>query len=203
MRRSEIAIDLGALRRNVARLREVLGATELWAVVKADGYGHGAVDAANAATDAGAAALCVATVPEGLTLRRVLPQQRILVLGPADARAAVERSTSMPPPTLTNCFGSPNRSPRPAARTMPQVPASVMPRYPQAKENVRVAERRLTPGVEAEVARVNAELGDDGRVLVRPSGTEPVIRVLAEAESLQEAETLCARIAALVRRELG
>src|SRR5437660_9097213 len=81
--------------------------------------------------------------------------------------------------------------------------ASVMPRYPQAKENVRVAERRLTPGVEAEVARVNAELGDDGRVLVRPSGTEPVIRVLAEAESLQEAETLCARIAALVRRELG
>jgi phosphoglucosamine mutase len=40
-------------------------------------------------------------------------------------------------------------------------------------------------------------------VLVRPSGTEPVIRVLAEAESGPEAETLCARIAALVRRELG
>jgi phosphoglucosamine mutase len=38
---------------------------------------------------------------------------------------------------------------------------------------------------------------------VRPSGTEPVIRVLAEAETAQEAENLCARIAALVRRELG
>jgi len=91
MPRSEVTIDLGALRRNVIRLREVLGGTELWAVVKADGYGHGAVDAARAATDAGATALCVATVAEGLSLRQVLPGQRILVLGPAgDVRAARE-----------------------------------------------------------------------------------------------------------------
>jgi len=81
--------------------------------------------------------------------------------------------------------------------------ASVMPRFPQAKENVSVTNLHLGPAIEAEVARINAELGDRGRVLVRPSGTEPVIRVLAEAESGQEAETLCARIAALVRRELG
>jgi len=81
--------------------------------------------------------------------------------------------------------------------------AAVMPRYPQAKENVRVANRTLTPSIQAEVDRVNEELGDAGRVLVRPSGTEPVVRVLAEAEALQEAESLCARIAALVRRELG
>jgi phosphoglucosamine mutase len=81
--------------------------------------------------------------------------------------------------------------------------AAVMPRFPQVKENVHVAKRQLTPGIEQEVGRVNAELGERGRVLVRASGTEPVIRVLAEAESLQEAETLCARIAALVRRELG
>jgi alanine racemase len=53
-------------------------------VVKADGYGHGAADVALAATDAGATALCVATVAEGLSLRHVLPGQRILVLGPAD-----------------------------------------------------------------------------------------------------------------------
>src|SRR5438067_3144289 len=84
MRRSEITIDLGALRRNVARLREVLGETELWAVVKADGYGHGAADTARAATDAGATALCVATVAEGLSLRHVLPGQRLIVLGPTD-----------------------------------------------------------------------------------------------------------------------
>jgi len=82
--------------------------------------------------------------------------------------------------------------------------AAVMPRFPQAKENVPVANPgRLNPAIEEEVVRLNAELGGRGRVLVRPSGTEPVIRVLAEAESGPEAETLCARIAALVRRELG
>jgi phosphoglucosamine mutase len=81
--------------------------------------------------------------------------------------------------------------------------ATVMPRYPQAKENVPVTSQTLTPAVEAEVERVNAELGSRGRVLVRPSGTEPLVRVLAEAEDGGEAEDLCARIAALVRRELG
>jgi phosphoglucosamine mutase len=81
--------------------------------------------------------------------------------------------------------------------------AALMPLFPQAKENVRVATRRLTPAITDEVDRVNAELGDRGRVLVRPSGTEPVVRVLAEAEAADQAETLCARIAALVRRELG
>jgi alanine racemase len=85
MPRSEITIDLGALRRNVTRLREVVGGAELWAVVKGDGYGHGAADVARAATDAGAAALCVATVFEGLSLRQVLPGQRIVVLGPTQA----------------------------------------------------------------------------------------------------------------------
>jgi phosphoglucosamine mutase len=82
--------------------------------------------------------------------------------------------------------------------------AAVMPRFPQAKENVPVANHgHLNPAIEEEVVRLNTELGDHGRVLVRPSGTEPVIRVLAEAESGPEAETLCARIATLVRRELG
>ncbi|MGZ4419537.1 MAG: phosphoglucosamine mutase [Gaiellaceae bacterium] len=82
--------------------------------------------------------------------------------------------------------------------------AAVMPRFPQAKENVAVANPgHLNPAIEEEVVRLNAELGDRGRVLVRPSGTEPVIRVLAEAESGPEAETLCGTITALVRRELG
>jgi phosphoglucosamine mutase len=81
--------------------------------------------------------------------------------------------------------------------------AAVMPRFPQAKENVAVADRHLTPAINEEIDRVNAELGEQGRVLVRPSGTEPVVRVLAEAEGAQEAEILCGRIAALVRRELG
>ena len=63
--RSEITIDLGALRRNVRSLLRTLDGAELWAVVKADAYGHGAVDCGGAALDAGATALCVATVAGG------------------------------------------------------------------------------------------------------------------------------------------
>ena len=86
MRRSQITIDLRALRRNARRLREVLAESELWAVVKADAYGHGAADVAGAALDEGAAALCVATVAEGLDLRRAFPEARVLVMGPAVGR---------------------------------------------------------------------------------------------------------------------
>ncbi|HEY7692213.1 MAG TPA: phosphoglucosamine mutase [Gaiellaceae bacterium] len=81
--------------------------------------------------------------------------------------------------------------------------ASMMERYPQAKENVRVARRQLGDGLLREVERVNAELEGRGRVLVRPSGTEPVIRVLAEAETDEAAAELCASITALVQQELG
>ena len=81
--------------------------------------------------------------------------------------------------------------------------AAVMPRYPQAKENVRVARRELSDGLRHEVDRLNEELAGRGRVLVRPSGTEPVVRVLAEAETDLEASQLCASIAALVVSELG
>jgi alanine racemase len=83
--RSELTIDLAALRQNARRLLRVLEGAELWAVVKADGYGHGAADCAAAALDAGAAALCVATVPEALALRQPFPDARLLVLGPAGA----------------------------------------------------------------------------------------------------------------------
>ena len=81
--------------------------------------------------------------------------------------------------------------------------AAVMPVFPQAKENVRVEARELTPEIRAEVERVNEEWAGEGRVLVRPSGTEPVVRVLAEARDAKAAAEACARIATLVRRELG
>ena len=61
----------------------------------------------------------------------------------------------------------------------------------------------LPEGLVEAVQDVNAELDGTGRVLVRPSGTEPVVRVLAEAETKEAAEALCARIAALVTHELG
>ena len=85
MSRSELTIDLAALRQNVRTLVRVLAGTELWAVVKADAYGHGALDCGRAALGAGATSLCVATVAEGIALRQALPVPRILVLGPASA----------------------------------------------------------------------------------------------------------------------
>ena len=54
MHRSLITIDLAAIRHNVRALRGLLGGAELWAVVKADGYGHGATDVGRVALDEGA-----------------------------------------------------------------------------------------------------------------------------------------------------
>ncbi len=79
--RSLITIDLGAIRHNVRTLRGLLAGAELWAVVKANGYGHGAVDVGKVALEEGAAALCVATLGEALELRAALPDARIIVLG--------------------------------------------------------------------------------------------------------------------------
>jgi phosphoglucosamine mutase len=81
--------------------------------------------------------------------------------------------------------------------------ATVLPRFPQAKENVRVATKNLSDDLLQEIQRLNAELDGSGRIVVRPSGTEPVVRVLAEAENPRKAQELCARISALVTRELG
>jgi phosphoglucosamine mutase len=81
--------------------------------------------------------------------------------------------------------------------------AAVLPRYPQAKNNVRVATKSLSDELFAEIERLNTELDGSGRILVRASGTEPVVRVLAEAENPWKAQELCARISALVTRELG
>jgi phosphoglucosamine mutase len=81
--------------------------------------------------------------------------------------------------------------------------AAVLERFPQASANVRVATKELPESVSAEIERLNAELGENGRIVVRPSGTEPVIRVLVEAKSRGEADETCATIRSLVTRELG
>ena len=85
MARSHFTLDLGAIRHNVGVLLSALDGAELWAVVKADAYGHGAEDVAAAALASGATALCVATVPEALALRPLVPGARLIVLGPAAA----------------------------------------------------------------------------------------------------------------------
>jgi phosphoglucosamine mutase len=84
--------------------------------------------------------------------------------------------------------------------------ATVMRRLPQRLVNVRVRDLEALAGaaavwraVEEEVAR----LGDRGRVLVRPSGTEPLVRVMAEAPTAEECDGVCARIVDVVRAQLG
>jgi len=82
--------------------------------------------------------------------------------------------------------------------------AAEMERYPQVMLNLPRSGRGDLPQTLLDrLDEVNAELDGDGRVLVRPSGTEPVVRVLAEAETEAMAEALCARIAVLVKQELG
>jgi phosphoglucosamine mutase len=71
------------------------------------------------------------------------------------------------------------------------------------KENLALPGRTLPEALVEEVNRLNESLNGNARVLVRRSGTEPVVRLLAEAETEAEAEKLCGTIASLVRRELG
>ena len=81
----------------------------------------------------------------------------------------------------------------------------VMTRYPQALVNVRTprkAEHASDPGVQEAVAREAGLLGDDGRVLVRASGTEPLVRVMVEAATEELAGACAERIAAVVRERL-
>ena len=83
--RSLITVDLDAVRANVLRFRGVLGTTKLCAVVKADAYGHGALEVGRAASEAGAAVLAVATIDEAFELRDGGYYGPLLVMGPLSA----------------------------------------------------------------------------------------------------------------------
>ena len=81
-----------------------------------------------------------------------------------------------------------------------------MAKLPQRLVNVRVRDREALHGSRAVSAAVDAEdeaLRGRGRVLVRPSGTEPLVRVMVEAPTEEEAREVCDRLVALVQRELG
>ena len=81
-----------------------------------------------------------------------------------------------------------------------------MRRLPQQLLNVRVRERRelaTLPGVQGAIARVTEALGTRGRVLVRYSGTEPLVRIMVEGEQLAEVERYCEEIAAALREAVG
>ena len=81
-----------------------------------------------------------------------------------------------------------------------------MRKLPQTLVNVEVADREAVAGATAvweAVERESEDLEGRGRVLLRPSGTEPLLRVMAEAPSAEEADAVCERLVGVVRRELG
>ena len=80
--RATVTIDLSAVAANVRMLRDLVAPAEVWAVVKADGYGHGASAVGGAALAAGATRLCVATWEEARALRDALPEAPVLVMSP-------------------------------------------------------------------------------------------------------------------------
>lgn len=80
--------------------------------------------------------------------------------------------------------------------------ATVVQRLPQVMVNVRVADRASvssSAAVQRAVAEASAELGDEGRILLRPSGTEQLIRVMVEAATQDRADAIAHRVADVVR----
>ncbi len=82
----------------------------------------------------------------------------------------------------------------------------IMRKYPQTLVNVRVADKsklKDNAAVELAIRKVEEELGDNGRVLVRPSGTESLIRVMAEGPDKEQVEAYVQQIAEVIQRELA
>ncbi len=89
-----------------------------------------------------------------------------------------------------------------SGRTLADEASRLVP-WPQVHENVAVSTRQLTPSIEEAAAELNDRYEGEARVLVRPSGTENLVRVLSEAKNPALAEDLSARLARLVEQELG
>jgi phosphoglucosamine mutase len=83
------------------------------------------------------------------------------------------------------------------------VAATMMPKYPQVLVNVPGNASRLGPRTDAAIRRAKAQLGGDGRILVRPSGTEPKIRLMIQARDAALAERVIGQLAEEVRRALA
>ncbi|MBQ7384033.1 MAG: phosphoglucosamine mutase [Clostridia bacterium] len=86
--------------------------------------------------------------------------------------------------------------------------AAVMKRYPQTTVNLKIsAEGKIAfytdKEIEKKIAEVKERLGSSGRIVVRPSGTEPLIRVMVEGESLAKTETVAKEVAELISQRLG
>ena len=84
--------------------------------------------------------------------------------------------------------------------------AGIMTKYPQVLINVRVVTKTGWEDndiIKAAILTAEGELGDEGRVLVRASGTEPLIRVMAEGPDQEALQSLCQGLADVIGREQG
>lgn len=99
-------LSASALANNVRVIAERVAPSEVWAVVKADGYGHGAVPAAQMALNSGASGLCVAIVDEGVILRRAGAQHPILLLSEQPPELAAYIVGYALTPTVTTTMGA-------------------------------------------------------------------------------------------------
>jgi phosphoglucosamine mutase len=89
-----------------------------------------------------------------------------------------------------------------SGHSLQSIAAAVMTTYPQVLVNIRVSERHpdIAAELATEIAAAEAELGEDGRVLVRASGTEPLVRVMVEAASDTQARSVAETLADVVRQ---
>ena len=94
---------------------------------------------------------------------------------------------------------------RRSGRSLADLATGAMTVYPQILQNVRVTQRHpdVADLIADDIAAVAAELGDDGRVLVRPSGTEPLIRVMVEAGDPMSAQSAVDRLVSVITSKLG
>ena len=81
-----------------------------------------------------------------------------------------------------------------------------MEKFPQVLKNVKVIDKQAVftnTRIQEKIEEVENEMGDSGRVLVRPSGTEPLVRIMAEAPTEEECEAYVKRVVDVVQEELG
>lgn len=90
-------------------------------------------------------------------------------------------------------------------RTLADLAAEAMTSYPQVLRNVPVADElpNIAELLDAEISTASEGLGSDGRILVRPSGTEPVVRVMVEATTSELANEICAQLCDVIERRFG
>ncbi|WP_226585660.1 phosphoglucosamine mutase [Halobacillus litoralis] len=84
--------------------------------------------------------------------------------------------------------------------------AAEMEKFPQVLKNVRVIDKNRVqthPHIQEAIQAVEEEMGDSGRVLVRPSGTEPLVRIMVEAPTEDQCERYCDKVVQVVNEELG